>query len=216
MSKETIRDKDVRSRRRIQNILKQDGPQEAADLAEILEVSAMAVRQHLYALEEEGLVTHGTKPRPRGRPAKVWQLTEAANSLFPDAHAELTIHLIDAMVESFGEDGVEKLLGIRAAKQAQDYSQRLSEESDLPGRIRCLADIRSSEGYMAGFEETEDGFLLVENHCPICVAAKSCSGLCAMELKVFQEVIGDSATVERTDHVLAGARRCAYKISPKG
>ena len=83
MSKETVRDRDVRSRRRIQQILKTDGPQEAAQLAEMLGVSAMAVRQHLYALEAEKLVTFELRPRPKGRPAKVWQLTDRCQQPVP-------------------------------------------------------------------------------------------------------------------------------------
>ncbi len=54
--------------------------------------------------------------------------------------------------------------------------------------------------------------LLVENHCPICSAAATCQGLCTMELEVFQRVLGDKATVERVEHIQAGARRCAYRI----
>lgn len=215
MSKETVRDRDVRSRRRIQQILKTEGPKEAAELGGMLGVSAMAVRQHLYALEVEKLVTYELQPRPKGRPAKLWQLTEAANSLFPDAHAELTISLIDAMAESFGDDGVQKLLGIRATKQSADYSTRLVDCKNLEDRLKGLMELRTAEGYMAALEKSPEGeFLLVENHCPICAAAKSCSGLCALELSVFQEVIGDLATVERTDHILAGARRCAYRVIP--
>jgi predicted ArsR family transcriptional regulator len=56
--------------------------------------------------------------------------------------------------------------------------------------------------------------LLAENNCPICVAAESCQGLCREELSLFREVLGKKATVERTDHILAGARRCAYVICP--
>jgi predicted ArsR family transcriptional regulator len=57
------------------------------------------------------------------------------------------------------------------------------------------------------------GFLLVENHCPICAAARTCQGLCASELEVFRRVLGPDVTVERSDHILAGARRCAYRVS---
>jgi predicted ArsR family transcriptional regulator len=60
-----------------------------------------------------------------------------------------------------------------------------------------------------------DGSLLLrENHCPICVAAKSCQGLCREELALFRAVLGGQARVERTDHILAGASRCAYVIMP--
>ena len=56
------------------------------------------------------------------------------------------------------------------------------------------------------------GYLLVENHCPICSAAAQCQGLCAAELAVFRAVLGPDVDVERTDHILAGARRCAYRV----
>jgi predicted ArsR family transcriptional regulator len=60
---------------------------------------------------------------------------------------------------------------------------------------------------------TGGGFLLVENHCPVCAAARTCQGLCASELEVFRRVLGPDVTVERSDHILAGARRCAYRVS---
>ncbi|MES2724598.1 MAG: MarR family transcriptional regulator, partial [Pseudomonadota bacterium] len=56
------------------------------------------------------------------------------------------------------------------------------------------------------------GFLLVENHCPICAAAAACQGFCRAELMVFRAVLGPGVHIERTDHILAGARRCAYRI----
>ena len=58
-------------------------------------------------------------------------------------------------------------------------------------------------------------FLLAENHCPICIAARACQGFCRSELEVFKAALGPEATVERTDHIIAGARRCAYRIAPR-
>jgi len=60
-----------------------------------------------------------------------------------------------------------------------------------------------------------DGFLLIENHCPICAAAAACQGFCRAELEVFRDTLGADVIVERTDHILAGARRCAYRIASK-
>ena len=96
---------DVRSRRALLNLLKADGPQDARALAERLGVTAMAVRQHLYAMQEEGLVGYRAEPRPVGRPAKLWQLTAEADGLFPDAHADLTVSLIGSMREALGQRG---------------------------------------------------------------------------------------------------------------
>jgi predicted ArsR family transcriptional regulator len=61
----------------------------------------------------------------------------------------------------------------------------------------------------------ENGALtLVENHCPICAAAQTCQGLCRDELALFQALLPD-AEVERVEHLLEGARRCAYRVVPR-
>ncbi len=205
---------DVRSRRALVNLLKQDGPQDAASMAERLGVTAMAVRQHLYTLQEEGLVGHQTQARPVGRPAKLWHLTEAADALFPDAHAELAVSLLSTLREAVGETGLEKILSARARVMIASYGHKLFRRRGLKGRIEGLAAIRSEEGYMASAERDANGiWWLMENHCPICSAARECQGLCAIEQQVFQAVLGDSVTVERTEHILKGARRCAYRIA---
>ena len=64
-------------------------------------------------------------------------------------------------------------------------------------------------------KDTPESFLFVENHCPICAAATACQGLCRSELAIFRAVLGTEITVERTDHILAGARRCAYRIGKR-
>lgn len=201
------------SRRALQHLLKRHGPRDAASLAEDLGISAMAVRQHLYALQDDGLVAFGEEARPVGLPAKLWRLTPAANALFPDSYAELIVELIESTKAAFGPDGLDRLIEARADQQIESYKQRIGGTKTLRNRLQRLANIRSDEGYMAGVDRDGEGCLLTENHCPICTAAASCTGICAAELRVFQAVLGDDVTVERTDHILAGARRCAYRIA---
>ena len=206
------------TRRQILERLKTQGPQDAQALAEHLQLTAMAVRQHLYAMQEAGLVSYREVPVPRGRPAKHWHLTRAAEHQFPDAHAELTVVLLENIRETFGEQGMDRLLERRAEKQREAYAAQLSKWKSLPRKLEALAEIRTAEGYMArvlGKDESPDGALyLVENHCPICDAAKTCQALCRSELALFQNVLGPGVTVERTEHILQGARRCAYRITP--
>jgi predicted ArsR family transcriptional regulator len=64
-------------------------------------------------------------------------------------------------------------------------------------------------------KEDANSFLLVENHCPICAAAAVCQGLCRSELTAFRAVLGDDVSIERVDHILTGARRCAYRVSKR-
>ena len=93
------------------------------------------------------------------------------------------------------------------------YREQLAEaKPDLQQQIECLARLRSEEGYMAEVRLLPDGWMLIENHCPICSAATSCQQFCKSELDIFIRLFENKATVERTDHLLSGARRCAYKI----
>ena len=204
---------DAKRRSAIIDHLKQEGPSDAALMADRLGISAMAVRQHLYGLRDEKLVDYEEEARPLGRPAKLWRLTSAADRFFPDGHAELTLGLIGSMNEAFGDKGLEKMLALRAKDQIAGYRRVVGAKKTLKGRLAALARLRTDEGYMAAVESDGSGvFCFVENHCPICAAASVCQGLCALELEVFQAVMGPEVSVERTDHILAGARRCAYRV----
>src|SRR6266566_4757090 len=102
------------AKRRVLEHLKRVGEASAADLAGDLGLTDVAVRQHLVALEERGLVEQASRPPVGpGRPAAVWSLTEVARSLFPDRHADLTLQLIDAMREAVGEGGLDDVMQAR-------------------------------------------------------------------------------------------------------
>ncbi len=188
---------------------------DAAQVAARLGLTAMAVRQHLYQLQREKLVMAQERPVPLGRPAKYWQLTREADRLFPDAYAEVSVALIDAVGEAFGEAGLKRVLETRYAKQRADYLRRIPPSLPLKEKAWKLARIRTEEGYMAEVKPTGKGaFLLVENHCPICAAATACKGFCATELDLFRAVLGPKVAVERVEHIVSGDRRCAYRITP--
>ena len=195
--------------------LKTRGPQVAAQIARRLSVTPMAVRQHLYRLKAAGLVDFSDERRKVGRPARVWRLTGDAAARFPDTHGDLTVEIIGAVRAAFGEAGMDKLLVERTRRQKDEYRARLRPAgSSLAKRAHALAEIRREQGYMAECTRAADGsMLLVENHCPICAAAATCQGLCREELSLFRAVLGGKARVERIDHILAGARRCAYRIT---
>jgi predicted ArsR family transcriptional regulator len=160
-------------------------------------------------------VTHEEEARPLGRPAKLWALTAAADRFFPDGHAEFTVGLINSMKQAFGAEGLDKLLKVRAREQIAAYRTRIDRQPSLPKKLQALAEIRTEEGYMAEVEKANGGYLLVENHCPICSAAAACTNLCNMELEVFRKSLGSEHEVRRIDHILAGARRCAYLVTRK-
>jgi predicted ArsR family transcriptional regulator len=205
------------AKRAVLDQLKRNGPSEAASIADALGVTAMAVRQHLYALEDEGLVSFSAAPKDgaRGRPSKLWQIERRADPLFPDAHADLALELIANIKDVFGESGLDKLIAKRTKHQIAEYRAALATAPTLREKLKRLTRLRTAAGYMAALEIDGDSFLLVENHCPICKTASACSGLCRQELEVFRAALGPEAAIERTDHILAGARRCAYRVRPR-
>jgi len=202
-----------KTRRAIAKLLKTEGPIDSAQLAQRLGLTAMAVRQHLYALQREGLVTSEERPVPIGRPAKFWRLTREADHLFPEAYAELSVALIDSVKDAFGEEGLERVLTSRCARQRVDYGKRIRPQAPLARKLDELAKVRSEEGYMAEVRTEDDGsFLLVENHCPICAAANACQGFCSTELDLFSSVLGPDVSVERAEHIVKGDSRCVYRV----
>ncbi|WP_414753684.1 helix-turn-helix transcriptional regulator [Anabaena sp. CCY 9910] len=203
----------IRTRQAVVKWLKQEGSIDAETLASYLNITAMAVRQHLYALQKEGLVTYQKQARPMGRPAKLWELTPAADRFFPDRYAELTLGLINSMKEAFGEEGFDRLLEVRTREQIQAYRAIVPRHTPLQQQLEALAAQRTEEGYMAEVTAQADGtFLFAEKHCPICAVATACAGLCQMELEIFQAALGDDVSVERIEHILAGDRRCVYLV----
>jgi predicted ArsR family transcriptional regulator len=202
-----------KTRRRIVKLLKTEGPLDSATLADRIGVSAMAIRQHLYILQDQKMVMAKERPVPLGRPAKCWELTRQADRLFPDAYAELSVSLIDSLTDAFGAEGLQRILERRAARQRASYSARILSTMPLRRKLQKLAQIRTEEGYMAELRFKGAGeYLFIENHCPICAAASSCTGLCANELALFRSILGSGITVERVEHIVAGERRCAYRI----
>ena len=195
--------------------LKTLGPRAIGDLGSELSITAEAARQHLVRLQEQGLVQTSEERQPKGRPKKLWRLTEIGHARFPDRHGQLTVDLISAVRATFGEEGLEKLIAAREADTLAVYRDAMEGANTVAQKVERLAAIRSNEGYMAEWEAGEDGSLtLIENHCPICAAAATCQKFCRAELENFSAVLGPDCKVERTEYILENARRCAYRVTP--
>jgi len=198
-------------------LIKTRGPQTAQQLAALLNLTSMGARKQLEAWQDKGMLTYEDIADKPGRPSRRWLLTDAGHARFPDRHAELTVQLIDQVRSLFGDAGLDKLIDSREQASERDYRQHLTTSRTLPERVHALVRARTAEGYMAEVEQQEDGsMLLIENHCPICAAAKQCQKFCRSELDVFQRVLGPDCTVGRVEHMLGGARRCVYLIRKIG
>lgn len=198
---------------RLLYLIKSRGPITARDAGAALAMTPAGAQQWLAKLAEAGLVAPEDRKHGRGRPRRYWALTESGHARFPDRHSDLTLDMLASTRAVFGPDGLERLIAHRETETLIRYQAAMEDCATLQARVVKLTELRSAEGYMAAWHRTGDGgFVLVENHCPICAAAAVCQGLCRSELAIFRAVLGQEATVERTEHVLDGARRCAYAI----
>ena len=201
---------------RVLHALKSAGPQTAEALGRKLGMTAVGARQHLARLQEEDLVDAVDQSEGVGRPKRIWSLTEAGHARFPDNHAGLTLELITAIRKTGGEAMLDQIIEAREKSALAAYRRALDGAASLKDKVKRLAKIRSEEGYMASIAAGGDGaMLLIENHCPICVAAKACQGFCRSELALFRETLGENVGVAREEHIVAGARRCVYRITSR-
>ncbi|WP_422928373.1 helix-turn-helix transcriptional regulator [Singulisphaera sp. PoT] len=198
---------------RFLSLLKARGPRTTAELGKAAGVTGEAARQQLARLERDGLVSSSSEARGVGRPAQVWNLTDAGNARFPDAHAELAAQLLRTIQAELGEAALARVLEARSAEAKAAYRAMLGGAKDLGERVARLAEARTREGYMAEARSEGNEHILIENHCPICVAATTFEGFCRSELDLFRDVLGPSAAVERTEHIVSGDRRCVYEVS---
>ncbi|CNH39104.1 putative transcriptional regulator [Yersinia thracica] len=192
-------------------LLKTRGPLQATDAGKILGTTGEAARQQFVKLAKDGLVVAVAQAKGVGRPIQLWQLTDAGNARFPDAHGELTVQLLRMVRTQLGEEALNLLIDTREQETRELYCRAMNGANSIGERVERLGAIRSQEGYMAECQTQADGsILLIENHCPICAAATRCQGFCRAELDVFRQVL--QAPVERTEYILSGSRRCVYRV----
>ncbi|QNK61324.1 transcriptional regulator [Pedobacter sp. PAMC26386] len=196
-------------------LLKTRGALTAAAIAQELGMTKEGARLQLLKYTDEGLILAENESSGVGRPKQFFSLTALGNAKFPDTHAELTVKLIDMIKNTLGDNALKAVMDASEQAGRDRYKKELDTIDELEERIVKLTEIRSREGYMAEFSKDENGYLFIENHCPICAAATSCQGFCSGELNVFRFILGEDVSINREDHIVSGDRRCSYRINFK-
>ena len=188
------------------------------DLAGHLSLTGMGVRRHLDALAADGLVETVPCPaRARGRPPTGWRLTPAGMELFPRRYDALAIDILEDVAEQAGPRAVDAAFACRTEKLATEYDGALAGLAGLPERVEGLARLRDDAGYLAEWDEDDDGTLvLTENNCAVHRVAEQYPVVCAMELSLIRRVLGPEVEVTRVSHTMAGDAVCSYRIRPRG
>ena len=203
------------TRRAILNLLKRNGPLDVAAVSRELGLTAAAVRLQLTRLEEDGLLRHSDEVPEggrRGRPRHVYELTQAAEALYPKRYGDLTTELL-GYLGGPDDPRVDELFEQRRRRRV---AGALPRTADLPfdEQVAALTTILDEDGYLADAERLPDGsWRITEHNCAILTVAHGFSQACASELAFIREAL-PGATVRRIAHLMDGAHVCAYVVSP--
>ncbi|MHA6763458.1 helix-turn-helix transcriptional regulator [Streptacidiphilus sp. PAMC 29251] len=188
----------VSSRDRVARSILDHGPSSAADLAERLCLTQAAVRRHLDAMLASGLVTGREQKvyghRGRGRPAKVFLLTDSGRDAFYQAYDQLAADALRFLAESAGggEAGQEALAAFaraRLARDAERYRTALGDDGEATP-TELLAAALTTDGYAATVRRAPLGEQLCQHHCPVAHIAEQFPQFCEAETEVFSQVLG--------------------------
>ena len=201
------------TRREILESLKKRGELTADELAAKLGLTTSGVRQHLVGLTSDGLVAHRQVREGPGRPRHCYHLTAAADALFPRAYSDLTNELLGYASDDDPEL-VERLFERRRRRRVEGAVERLAGR-DFGAKVEELARILDEDGYLADFQAQPNGtFLITEHNCAILGVARRYGQACSSEIGFLREALPE-ASIERVQHMIAGAHSCAYEVKPK-
>ncbi|MBB3044643.1 helix-turn-helix domain-containing protein [Nocardioides soli] len=184
---------DQPTRQRVVRSILVNGPSTAAALAERLDLTPAAVRRHLDQLLEEGDVEarepRSQTTRGRGRPAKVFALTEIGREGFDQQYDDLAVQALRFVAETGGEQAVREFAARRVAFIEERFDGIRAEHPDL-GSAEVLAKIFSDEGYAAAVRDLPIGEQLCQQHCPVSHVAHEFPQLCEAETEAISKVLG--------------------------
>ncbi len=186
-------------------------PRTVEELAAALGVTDNAVRSHLSSLERDGLVRQSGVRRAQGKPAYVYDVTPAAERLFPKAYGPVLGFLLDVLGERMSADALEALLrdvGVRLARESGASARRTTRE-----RVQRAASVLEELGGIVEIEEATAprGRVRLRGYsCPLASAAARHPEVCRLVESFLAEVVGAPVKecCERD-----GRPRCCFEIS---
>ncbi|MDR7303405.1 helix-turn-helix transcriptional regulator [Haloactinomyces albus] len=205
---------DGRTRHTVARLLLEQGPITAVEVAEALGVSPAAVRRHLDVLVAEGEAwareSSRRGRRGRGRPAKLFLLTEAGRARFGHAYDDLAVSALRFLAEQSGEQAVRSFAQQRMATLVDHHREALAAGKTPAERAEVLANALTREGYAASTRSVGAGEQLCQHHCPVAHVAADFPQLCEAETEAFAEVLG--IHVQRLATIANGDAACTTHV----
>lgn len=209
--------RDESTRDRVARSILTHGPSSAAVLAERLELTPAAVRRHLDHLLDEGLVESREErvygPRGRGRPAKVFVLTDTGRHAFHQAYDDLAATAMRFIAEAGGEQAVADFARRRVAEVEQRYRE-LVDAAPESNKAEALAQALTVDGYAASTAKAAHGEQLCQHHCPVAHVAAEFPQLCEAETEAFGRLLG--TPVQRLATIAHGDGICTTHVTGVG
>jgi predicted ArsR family transcriptional regulator len=209
------------TRNRVARSILDHGPSTVADLAGRLGLTQAAVRRHLDALVGDDVVEAREQrvygARTRGRPAKVFVLTDCGRDAFDQSYDKLAADALrwiartagggavgEAAVAAFARDRIETL--------AESYRAAI-EAAPPEKRTEALARALTADGYAATARSApgrQRGEQLCQHHCPVAHVAEQYPQLCEAETEIFSRLLGTH--VQRLATIAHGDGVCTTYI----
>jgi len=206
---------DAPTRERVVRSILENGPSTAAALAERLVLTPAAVRRHLDHMLEEGAV-EAREPRVygargRGRPAKMFALTEAGRDKFDQQYDDLAVQALRFLAETGGDDAVMEFARRRVADLETHYHDIVDANPELYP-AEALAQALTQGGYAASVRTGPVGEQLCQQHCPVSHVAHEFPQLCEAETELIGKLLGRH--VQRLATIAHGDGVCTTCIPP--
>jgi predicted ArsR family transcriptional regulator len=208
------------TRARVARLILEHGPITASGLGQRIGLTPAAIRRHLDNLLAEGMIeVRRARPkaqRGRGRPAKLFAITDAGRSAFVHAYDDLATSALRFLAEVAGGDAV---VGF-ARRQIADLEQRyrpVVHAAPQQQRVRVLAEALSADGYAASASKSPHsggpmaGQQLCQHHCPVAHVAAEFPQLCEAETEAFARLLG--TPVQRLATIAHGDGICTTHVT---
>jgi predicted ArsR family transcriptional regulator len=205
---------DASTRHRVASSILEHGPSSAAELAKRLGLTPAAIRRHLDVLLASGHLEARERriygARGRGRPAKVFVLTDAGRSVFYTAYDDLATDVLDFLAASSGPDAVTLFAEARMAQSEKRYHKRMADVAPETTPARALAIALSEDGYVASTLPSASGEQLCQHHCPVAHVAQRFPQICEVETAAFSRLLG--VHVQRLATIAHGDGVCTTHV----
>lgn len=189
----------------------ENGPSTAVVLGERLGLTPAGIRRHLDLLISDGILEardpHQVLLRGRGRPSKVFVMTDSGRQKFEHSYDDLAVAALKFISAQSGEHMVTAFAKSRADDIEKKAKVAIAQGSDM---TQALADFLTDQGYAASVEEHPHGEQLCQHHCPIAHVAAEFPQLCEAETEVLSKLLGTH--VQRLATIAHGDGVCTTYI----